>query len=204
MVAEIVRQGGRAIAVRADVAREDEVAALFAVVDRELGPVTALVNNAGIAAVRHPVVEIKPAELRRVIDVNLVGTFLCIQQAIRRMAVSSGGRGGAIVNLSSVAARSGGDRLSSYVAAKAAVDGLTMSLARELAIEDIRINAVSPGIIATDQQPLHDATWRAAAAARIPLGRLGTAEEVAEAILWLLSDEASYVSGSNLPVSGGT
>ena len=132
----------------------------------------------------------------------MVGTYLCTQQAVRRMARSEVGGGGAIVNLSSTAARGGGDRLSPYVAAKAAVEGLTVAWARELAVDGIRVNAVSPGIVATEQLP-QDSLWRARAVDRIPLGRIGEAAEVAEAILWLLSDEASYVSGTVLAVAGG-
>ena len=203
VAADIVRGGGKAVAIRADISRDDEVAALFVKVDRELGPVTHLVNNAGIAGPRQPVGMVSATDLRRVIEVNLVGTYLCTQQAVRRMARSAGGGGGAIVNLSSTAVRGGGDRLSPYVAAKAAVEGLTVAWARELAVDGIRVNAVSPGIVATEQLPLGDATWRAKATERIPLGRLGEPGEIAEAVLWLLSDEASYVSGTVLAVSGG-
>lgn len=203
VVAEIEHAGGRAIALRCDVSQAGEVEALFAALDKEFGPVTALVNNAAIASARRPIWEFSADEIRAVIDVNLIGTLLCTQQAVKRMARSAGGSGGAIVNLSSAAVRTGGNRLSPYIAAKAGVEGLTVSLARELAMEGIRVNAVSPGIIATDQQPLHDEAWKNAAAARIPIGRLGAAEEVAEAIIWLLSDEASYVSGTVLAVAGG-
>ncbi len=203
VVAEILRDGGRAIALRADVASEKDVAALFAAVDREFGSVTDLVNNAGIASARRSVAEFGADELRRVIEVNLLGTFFCTQEAVKRMAQSTGGSGGSIVNLSSIAARTGGYHLSPYAATKAAIEAMTTSLARELAAEAIRVNAVSPGIIATNQQPLGDAAWKSSAAARVPLGRLGTADEVAQAILWLLSEEATYVSGANLAVSGG-
>ncbi|MDE3110638.1 MAG: SDR family oxidoreductase, partial [Acidobacteriota bacterium] len=181
-----------------------EVAAMFAALDRAFGPTTALVNNAAIASARRPIVEFSTDEIHQVIDINLVGTLLCTQQAVKRMARSAGGAGGAIVNLSSAAVRSGGNRLSPYVATKAGVEGLTLSLARELATEGIRVNAVSPGVIATDQQPLKDEAWEKTTVARIPLGRLGTADEVAEAILWLLSDDASYVSGTVLAVAGGS
>ena len=203
VAAEIVEAGGKVAAFRADVSRDSDVEALFAAVDRDLGTITHLVNNAGIAGPRQPVGKVPAAELRRTIDVNLIGAFLCTQQAVRRMARSAGGAGGAIVNLSSTAARGGGHLISPYVASKAGIEGLTVALARELATEGIRVNAVSPGIVATDQQPLDDSAWRAKATERIPAGRLGEAAEVAEAILWLLSDEASYVSGTVLTVSGG-
>jgi len=204
VVAEIERGGGRAVALRGDVSQADQVAAMFSALDKAFGPVTALVNNAAIASARRPIAEFSADEIHQVIDTNLIGTLLCTQQAVKRMARSAGGVGGAIVNLSSAAVRSGGNRLSPYVAAKAGVEGLTLSLARELATEGIRVNAVSPGVIATDQQPLNDDAWKKNTAARIPLGRLGTADEVAEAILWLLSDDASYVSGTVLAVAGGS
>jgi NAD(P)-dependent dehydrogenase (short-subunit alcohol dehydrogenase family) len=186
-----------------DVSREDEVAALFAAVDRAFGPVTALVNNAGVASARGPFVDIEAEDFRRTLEIHLIGAFLCTKAAILRMATSRGGAGGAIVNLSSVAARTGGMRIAPYVVAKAGIEGLTRALGAELAAEGIRVNAVAPGIIATAQQPLDDAQWRERAASTVPLGRLGTPEEVAEAILWLLSPEASYVTGTVLDVAGG-
>lgn len=203
LAAALIRDGGTAIAVCADVGREDEVAALFATVDRELGPLTALVNNAGDPGDRRPVIAVDPDMLRRVLDTNLVGTFLCTQQAVRRMARSGGGSGGAIVNLSSIVTRSGGSQLAAYAAAKAGVEGLTRALSRELAAEGIRVNAVSPGVIATDQQPLADTAWLERSRATIPAGRLGLPSEVAEVILWLLSDQASYVTGAIVAVAGG-
>ncbi|HEV2161879.1 MAG TPA: SDR family oxidoreductase [Stellaceae bacterium] len=204
VVAEIKRNGGRAVALRGDVSRADEVEAVFAALEKEFGPVTALVNNAAIASARRPIWEFGANEIRAVIDTNLIGSFLCAQQAAKRMARTAGGNGGVIVNVSSAAVRTGGHRLSLYVAAKAGIEGLTVSLARDLAMEGIRVNAVSPGVIATDQQPLHDESWKSSAAARIPIGRLGTADEVAEAIVWLMSDEASYISGTVLAVAGGS
>lgn len=203
VAAKIRTAGGDAMTCRADVASVAEVAALFAAVDQALGLVTALVCNAGLSGGRHPMTETDAAGFQRVIDVNLRGTFLCIQEAVRRMARSRGGNGGAIVTLSTAAARTGGRQIASYVAAKAGVEGLTRALGPELAGEGIRINAVAPGIIATDQQPLEDAAWRERAAASVPLGRIGSASEVAEAILWLLSDEAAYVTGTVLDVTGG-
>ncbi|MDB5410640.1 MAG: glucose-dehydrogenase [Rhodospirillales bacterium] len=203
IVEAIERGGGRAMAQQADVSQESEVLKLFAAIDRQLGSVTALVNNAGIPGVRRPIGEIDASDLHRVLDVNLVGTFLCTKGAVQRMATSRGGGGGAIVNLSSTVTRTGGYRLSPYVAAKAGIEGLTKALSRELAPDGIRINALSPGIITTDQQPLGDAEWSARAVANIPLGRLGTPEEIANAALWLLSDEASYITGTVLEAAGG-
>lgn len=199
----VEQTGAKAMTCCADVSREAEVDRMFEAVDRAFGPITALVNNAGTASERHAFVDTESEQLRRVVEVHLLGTSYCTKAAIARMAKSRGGRGGAIVNLSSSAARTGGLRIAPYVAAKAGVEGLTRALAPELADEGIRINAVAPGIIATDQQPLDDATWRERASAAIPLGRLGTPDEVARAILWLLSDEAAYVTGAVISVAGG-
>jgi len=199
----IEQMGVRAIASCADVSREQEVKALFSAVDEALGPVTALVNNAGAAGTRARLVDIEADHFRGILDINLLGTFLSTKEAVRRMAKSSGGGGGAIVNLSSTAVRTGGMRIAPYVAAKAGIEGLTRALGVELAEEGIRINAVSPGIIATEQQPLADEAWRRRVIATIPLARLGTADEVAQAILWLLSDEAAYVTGTVLDIAGG-
>jgi len=199
LVAAIVGGGGKAIAVQADIGRADEVARLFAAVDAELGPVTALVNNAGISGGRAALVDIDPATIERVVGTNLAGTLFCTREAVRRMARSHGGKGGAIVNLSSIVTRTGGYRIAAYTATKAAIEGVTKALAIELAEEGIRVNAVSPGVVATRQNEGRGADT----AARIPLGRLGAPEEVAKAILWLLSDAASYVTGTTLDVSGG-
>jgi len=150
--------------------------------------------------VRAGVAEIDTEALRRVIDVNLMGVFLCTRAAVLRMARSRGGSGGGIVTVSSVATRTGGQNLSAYVAAKAGVEAMTRALGVELASDGIRINAVSPGFIATSQL---DMANREATEARIPARRIGTPKEVAEAALWLLSEEASYVTGAILPVTGG-
>ncbi|MDB6082221.1 MAG: glucose-dehydrogenase [Gammaproteobacteria bacterium] len=203
VVEEIERNGGTAMSYQADISRESEVAELFAAIDRQLGPLSRLVNNAGIPGLRQPIEDIDASQFHRILDVNLVGTFLCTKEAVRRMAKSRGGAGGAIVNLSSTVTRTGGYRLSPYVAAKAGIEGLTKALSRELAPDNIRINALSPGIIATEQQPLQDAEWSARTAASIPLGRLGTPREIANAVLWLLSDESSYITGSVLEAAGG-
>lgn len=199
VVASIEAAGGRATAVRADISREDEVAALFAAADA-MGPLAALVNNAGTPGARAGVADLLPETLRRVIDVNLTGAFLCTRAAVLRMARSRGGSGGGIVTVSSVAVRTSGQTLSPYVAAKAGVEAMTRALGVELAADGIRINAVSPGFIATSQL---DMSNRAALEARVPARRIGTPEEVAEAVLWLLSEHASYVTGAILPVTGG-
>jgi NAD(P)-dependent dehydrogenase (short-subunit alcohol dehydrogenase family) len=202
VAADIRDKGGTAICLRADVSSAADVATLFATVDHELGPVTALVNNAGISGARRPIADMPPQDFARVVDTNLRGTFLCSQAAIARMARSRGGAGGAIVNLSTAAVRTGGRQIAAYVAAKAGIEGLTRALSIELAEEGIRVNAVAPGIIVTDQQP-DDEAWRVRAAAGVPLGRLGSPGEVADAIMWLLSEKAAYVTGTILGVTGG-
>lgn len=203
VVADIRVAGGVAEAFAADVGDWDQVRDLFAHIDAVLGPVSALVNNAGITGGFTTITEVTPQHLQAVFATTLFGAFYCIRAAVERMARSRGGIGGAIVNVGSEAARFGGNRLSPYAAAKAGLHTLTMGLARELAPEGIRVNAVSPGVIATDQQrdllPERLQTLQAS----LPLGRMGAPEEVAEAILWLLSDAASYVTGAILSVAGG-
>jgi NAD(P)-dependent dehydrogenase (short-subunit alcohol dehydrogenase family) len=207
VVRTIEEAGGRAAAFRVDVADPAEVERLFTAVEHSLGLPTALVNSAGATGGNRSFLDLDPGLLQSVVAVNLFGTFYCIQAAAQRMARSSGGSGGAIVNVSSEAARFGGNRLAAYAAAKAGVSTLTVALARELADEGIRVNAVSPGVIDTDQHAgqgtNQDAERRAGLVASIPLKRMGQAEEVAQAILWLLSDEASYVTGSVLSINGG-
>lgn len=201
---EIVGGGGRAIAVMADIGSEKGVSHLFAETDRRLGRLTALVNNAGVAGASASLLHSDAAEMRRVFEVNALGTLLCCREAVRRMARSEGGLGGAIVNLSSRAAQGGGGSgLLPYAASKAAVEAMTVGLARQVAAEGIRVNAVSPGVIATEMNTEGANAAELAARARdIPLGRLGTPEEVAETILWLLSPAASYVTGAVLAVAG--
>jgi len=165
-----------------------------------LGVPTALVNNAAEAGGRQPIEDTTPEMVRRVLAVTLGGPILCIAEAARCMSTSHGGRGGVIVNLSSQAARTGGRLLTPYVGAKAGVEAITIGLARELGPAGIRVNAVSPGVIAAAQVQSDDAVARAR---EIPLGRLGTADEVAEAILWLMSPAASYVTGAIIAVTGG-
>ena len=203
VAAEIESSGAKAIAVRADVGEEAEVAKLFETVDRELGPVTALVNNAGINGGYSRVDEVDGARLTQVFATNVFGTFFCAREAVRRMSTAHGGPGGAIVNVSSQAATFGGNKLAHYAASKAAVNAFTIGLAREVAGEGIRVNAVSPGVIETEALGELDAGRLEGLKARLPMERFGGPEEVAETILWLLSDQASYVTGAILPVAGG-
>ena len=205
VVAGIVAQGGRAIAVGADVAVEADVVALFRTVDAALGPVTALVNNAGILEGQMRVDTMDAARLNRILAANVTGPFLCAGEAIRRMSTRHGGRGGAIVNVSSAAARLGSPgEYVDYAASKGAIDTFTLGLAREVANEGIRVNAVRPGIIYTD---IHASGGEPGRVDRIkdsvPMKRGGQPAEVATAILWLLSDEASYATGTFIDLTGG-
>ena len=203
LVAAIQAAGGAAIAVRADVTDPEAVAAMFATVDREFGRLAGLVNNAGLPGPRARLDEFDPVVLKAVLDVHVLGSFLCAQQAVRRMSTAKGGQGGAIVNLSSLVVRTGGFRLAHYAAAKGAVAAMTVALAQEVADEGIRVNAVAPGIIATDQNDLSDPERAARVKASVPLGRAGTPEEVARTILFLLSDAASYMTGTVMEIAGG-
>ena len=205
VVTGIETAGGRAIAVQADVARETEVEHLFETVDRELGPVTALVNNAGLAG-RVDRLDEAPAEtIRTVVEVNVLGTIWCSRAAVRRMSTRHGGRGGAIVNISSGAATIGSPgQYVWYAAAKGAVDSFTLGLAKEVAGEGIRVNAVAPGFVKTEihaASGLPDRIERDAP--QVPIARAAEPEEIAEPVLWLLSEAASYVTGAILRVAGG-
>ena len=206
---EVVRQiragGGTAIALRADVADEDQVLALFERVDRELGRLTGLVNNAGVVDVTARVDEMSVARLKRMFDINVVGTMVCAREAVRRMSTRHGGTGGAIVNLSSAAARLGAPgQYVDYAAAKGAIDAFTIGLAKEVAAEGIRVNAVRPGLIETQIHASGGLPDRVAQLAHlVPMQRGGSAAEVAQAIVWLLSPAASYTTMSLLDVSGG-
>lgn len=193
--------GVRAMAWRADVAKLHEVKLMFAKIDEVLGPVTALVNNAGITGVRKAFLDESEADFSRVIRVNLKGTENCTRAAIERM-VKPVGTGGAIVNVSSTAARTGGRMLTAYTASKRAVEGLTKALSNDYARHGIRVNAVRPGIIATDQQPLNDPAWVVRTLSSIPLRRIGEPSEVASVVSFLLSEEARYISGSIIPIDG--
>ena len=208
VVAAIHSRGGRALSVRADVADDDQVTAMFARLDRELPPLTGLVNNAGVVDLASRVDAMTPARLQRMFAINVFGSFFCAREAVRRMstkAAGPGGRGGAIVNVSSAAARLGGPgQYVDYAAAKGAIDTFTLGLAKEVAGEGIRVNAVRPGIIDTDIHASGGAPDRARQMAPlVPMQRAGTAEEVAAAIVWLLSDAASYTTGSFIEVAGG-
>ncbi|MCA1322851.1 SDR family oxidoreductase [Herbaspirillum sp. alder98] len=205
VVADIVQGGGRAIAVAGDVSKEDDIVQLFATVDRELGPLTALVNNAGILEHQSRLDEMTTERINRVLIANITGSLLCAREAVRRMSTRHGGRGGAIVNLSSMAAKLGGPgEYVDYAASKGAIDAFTIGLAKEVAAEGIRVNAVRPGLIYTD---IHASGGEAGRVDRlkdaVPMKRGGTAEEVANAILWLVSDESSYATGTFIDVSGG-
>jgi NAD(P)-dependent dehydrogenase (short-subunit alcohol dehydrogenase family) len=202
---EIRDGGGRAIAIPADVAHEDQVLSMFDRVDRELGRLTALVNNAGVIDISQRVDEMSFARLKRMFDINAIGPILCAREAIKRMSTKHGGAGGAIVNVSSAASRLGSPgQYVDYAAAKGAVDAFTMGLAKEVAAEGIRVNAVRPGLIETEIHASGGLPDRVKQHAHtVPMQRGGTAEEVAESILWLLSPQASYVTMTLLEVSGG-
>jgi NAD(P)-dependent dehydrogenase (short-subunit alcohol dehydrogenase family) len=199
------RAGANAVAVQADVSVEADVVRLFETVDRELGRVTALVNNAGVLERQTRVEDMDAGRIARVFAVNVNGSFLCCREAVRRMSTKRGGAGGAIVNVSSVAARVGSPgEYVDYAAAKGAVDTLTVGLAREVAEEGIRVNAVRPGFIYTDIHASGGEPGRVdRVKAFVPMKRGGQPEEVATAILWLLSDEASYATGTFIDLAGG-
>ncbi len=204
VVAEIGRSGGRAIAVQADTADEAQVVAMFERVDRELGTLSALVNNAGISGGHRLIEDVDAAMLRQVMAVNVIGYFLCAREAVRRMSSARGGKGGVIVNVSSrAAAIGGGGEWVHYAASKGAIDSLTKGLATELARKGIRVNAVRPGMVDTDIQTTGLPGRVEKIIPGVPMGRIGTAEEIAEGILWLMSDQASYVTGTLLDVAGG-
>lgn len=205
VVAAITDTGGLALAVQADVALESDVVRLFECVDRALGPVTALVNNAGILELQARVEDMDAQRITRVFATNVVGSFVCAREAVRRMSTRHGGAGGAIVNISSRASRLGAaGEYVDYAASKAAIDTLTIGLAKEVAVEGIRVNAVSPGVIYTD---IHARGGEPGRVDRvkdsIPMKRGGYPDEVAKAVLWLLSDEASFTTGASIDVAGG-
>ncbi len=205
VVHEVEAAGSRGIVVRADIGDEAAIVQMFEQVDRELGTLTALVNNAGILFPRSRVVDLDGERLATLLRVNVAGAFLCSREAVRRMSTRRGGAGGAIVNISSIGSRVGGAGFFvDYAASKGALDVLTLGLAAEVAREGIRVNAVRPGLIDTD---IHDGfgveNWVARAAPTLPMKRAGTPDEVAAAVVWLLSDAAAYCAGAILDVTGG-
>jgi NAD(P)-dependent dehydrogenase (short-subunit alcohol dehydrogenase family) len=205
LVEQIVSAGGRALALQADIGREQDVVRLFDTAARELGPVAGLVNSAGVVGALTRVENVTAAALEEVFRVNVIGTILCCREAVRRMSTAHGGSGGSIVNVSSIASRIGGaGEWVHYAASKGAVDSFTLGLAREVAVEGIRVNAVSPGIVATDLHAKAGAPDRLERMAPgIPMKRPGTPNEVAQTILWLLSDAPAYITGSILEIGGG-
>jgi NAD(P)-dependent dehydrogenase (short-subunit alcohol dehydrogenase family) len=201
----IVAEGGRALAIHADVSREDQIIKLFQIAQRELGPIKALVNNAGVTGGFARVENVTAEAIEKTFAVNVTGAILCAREAIRRMSTSRGGSGGAIVNISSRAAHTGAPgEWVHYAASKGAIDSFTIGLAREVATEGIRVNAVAPGLTETD---LHAATGEPGRLQRlmpsIPMRRAGLPHEIAEGVLWLLSPAASYVTGAILEIGGG-
>ncbi len=205
VVRRIRAQGGTAMAVQANVADERQVLDMFRHIDAKLGPLTGLVNNAGVVDVSARVDEMDLARWRRMFDINVLGTMLCAREAVRRMSTRHGGTGGAIVNLSSAASRLGSPgQYVDYAAAKGAIDAFTIGLAKEVGAEGIRVNAVRPGLIDTDIHASGGLPNRVRDLKHlVPMQRGGTAEEVAQAIVWLLSPAASYTTMTLLDVSGG-
>ena len=205
VVSAILRTGGKALAVAADVAIEADVVRLFEAVDSTFGPLTALVNNAGILEHHMRLDQMDAARLTRVLATNVTGSFMCAREAVRRMSTAHGGHGGAIVNVSSAASRLGspGEYID-YAASKAAIDTMTLGLAKEVAAEGIRVNAVRPGVIYTEIHASGGEPDRVnRVMSNVPMQRGGNPDEVAQAILWLLSDHASHTTGSFIDVAGG-
>ncbi len=202
---EIIAAGGRALAIQADVSSEEQIIRMFENAERELGPIKALVNNAGITGGFARVEDVTSAAIANVFSVNVSGTILCCREAVRRMSTRRGGTGGAIVNISSLAARTGAaGEWVHYAASKGAIDSFTIGLAREVATEGIRVNAVAPGLVETG---LHAANGEPGRLQRlmgtIPMGRPGMPGEVAEGVLWMLSPAASFTTGAILEIGGG-
>jgi NAD(P)-dependent dehydrogenase (short-subunit alcohol dehydrogenase family) len=205
VASDILGAGGRAVAIRADISREEDILGLFQTAESELGPIKALVNNAGITGGFARVENVTAAAIEKAFAVNVTGAILCAREAVRRMSTRRGGSGGAIVNISSIAVRTGAaGEWVHYAASKGAIDSFTVGLAREVATEGIRVNAVAPGLVETE---IHSANGEPGRLQRlmptIPMNRAGQPEEVAEAVLWLLSPAASYVTGSILEIGGG-
>jgi NAD(P)-dependent dehydrogenase (short-subunit alcohol dehydrogenase family) len=205
VVNEIISSGGQATAIQADVANETDVVRMFQQVDQTFGKLTALVNNAGILEMQSRIEDMTAERLNRIFTTNITGSFICAREAIKRMSSKHGGAGGAIVNMSSAASRIGSPgEYVDYAASKGAIDTFTLGLSKEVAAENIRVNAVRPGVIYTD---IHASGGEPGRVDRVkdsvPMKRGGTAEEVAQTILWLLSDEASYTTGAIVDVAGG-
>jgi len=205
VVEKIATDGGRALAIQADVSSEQDILRMFAIAERDLGPIKGLVNNAGVTGGFARVEEVSAAAIQKAFSINVTGAILCAREAVRRMSSRHGGTGGAIVNVSSRAAHTGASgEWVHYAATKGAIDSFTIGLAREVATEGIRVNAVAPGLIETG---LHAANGEPGRLQRlmgsIPMNRVGLPEEVAEGVLWLLSPAASYVTGAILPLGGG-
>ena len=205
VVAEIKKTGGEAMSVQADVAHEEQVLAMFEKVRSTLGPLQGLVNNAGVVDVSARLDQMSMARWRRMFDINVLGSMLCAREAIRQMSTLHGGQGGSIVNLSSAASRLGAPgQYLDYAAAKGAIDSFTLGLSKEVAAEGIRVNAIRPGLIDTEIHASGGLPNRVKDLEHlVPAKRGGTAMEVAQAIVWLLSEEASYTTMSFLDVSGG-
>ncbi|MGF6530169.1 NAD(P)-dependent dehydrogenase (short-subunit alcohol dehydrogenase family) [Paraburkholderia sp. GAS206C] len=203
--AEVVRAGGHARVIKGDVTSEADVIGMFDAVVEAFGRIDALVNNAGIVAPGMPLADMDVARLQRMFDVNVLGAYLCAREAARRMSKDRGGQGGVIVNLSSAAARLGApNEYVDYAGSKGAIDTMTIGLSKELGPQGIRVNAVRPGLIDTEIHASGGRPDRAAVlGSQTPLGRPGSADEVAEGIVWLLSDAASYVTGAVLDIAGG-
>ncbi|MDH3622006.1 MAG: SDR family oxidoreductase [Gammaproteobacteria bacterium] len=205
VVDELASSGATAIAVQADVSIEDDTVRLFETVDKELGPLTALVNNAGMLLPQMRVEEMDASRINQILATNVTGAFLCCREAVKRMSTQHGGKGGSIVNVSSAAARTGSPgEYVDYAASKGAIDTLTRGLSLEVAAEGIRVNCVRPGFIYTDMHAAGGEPGRVDRLAdSIPMRRGGSPEEVAHAIAWLVSDEASYVNGTFIDAAGG-
>ncbi|MHA1529222.1 MAG: SDR family oxidoreductase [Alphaproteobacteria bacterium] len=204
-VRSVVAAGGQALAIPGDVSLERDVIAMFDAAQAAFGPITALVNNAGVVETKSALADMTLERMRRVFDINVLGAYLVAREGARRMPTGRGGPGGAIVNVSSMAATLGAPgQYVDYAGSKGAIDTLTIGLARELAADGVRVNGVRPGIIETDIHASGGEPDRAALLGpSAPMGRAGTAEEVAEAIIWLLSDAASYATGTTIDISGG-
>jgi NAD(P)-dependent dehydrogenase (short-subunit alcohol dehydrogenase family) len=204
-VQAVQQAGGRGIAIQGDVAREADVIAMFDATEKAFGKLDALINNAGIVGHKQPFMDYSLDRMQRMFEINVLGAFLCAREAARRMAKSRGGRGGSIVNMSSIASRLGAaGEYVDYAGSKGAVDTMTLGLARELAPDGIRVNAIRPGLIDTE---IHASGGQPDRAARLgattPMGRAGTAEEVAEAAIWLIENETDYLTASLIDVAGG-